>query len=310
MRSLNLDQLRTLVAIADLGTFAAAAQALHLAAPTVSLHISELEARLDTPLLLRGKRSAQLTAAGQTLVERGRALLRDAEDAIAAVRRHAQGRAGKVKLGTATGVVVYLLPQVLDRLAADYPEIEVEVQLLGSLDALKRIEAGNLDIGLITLPVVPRTDLIVKPWRSDPMMAFLPPGWDAPAVVTPEWLAQRPLVFNDSRAQMYRMTMAWFGAAGHSPVPRIELNYTEAMKSLVAAGYGAALLPLEQAQSPHSLALHERIQLRPLNPPLQRELGIVHRRAELLPASARAVLEVLTSATSAGSASPGPPAPR
>jgi len=46
MRSLNLDQVRTLVAIADLGTFAAAAQALHLAPPTVSLHISELESRL------------------------------------------------------------------------------------------------------------------------------------------------------------------------------------------------------------------------------------------------------------------------
>jgi DNA-binding transcriptional LysR family regulator len=293
MRSLNLDQLRTLVAIADLGTFAAAAQALHLAAPTVSLHISELETRLEAPLLLRGKRSTELTAAGQALVKRGRALLRDAEDAIAAVRRHAQGRAGRVRLGTATGVLVYLLPAVLDRLAAQYPEIEVEVQLLDSLEALARIEAGSLDIGLITLPAVPRADIVVTPWRSNPMMAFLPPGWEVPDRVDPAWLAGRPLVFNDNQTQMYRMTMAWFGAAGHSPVPRIELNYTEAMKSLVAAGYGAALLPLEQAQSPHKLALHERIQLRPLNPPLQRELGIVHRRAELLPPGARAVLEVL-----------------
>ena len=67
MRRLNLDQLQTLVAVADLGTLAAAAQALHLSPPAVSLHIQELEARLDTPLLVRGKRQAQLTPAGALL---------------------------------------------------------------------------------------------------------------------------------------------------------------------------------------------------------------------------------------------------
>src|SRR2546427_7957479 len=77
MRRLNLDQLQTLVAVADLGTLAAAAQALHLSPPAVSLHIQELEARLDTPLLVRGKRQAQLTPAGALLAEGGRRLLAD-----------------------------------------------------------------------------------------------------------------------------------------------------------------------------------------------------------------------------------------
>lgn len=295
MRSLNLDQIRTLIAIADLGSFAAAAQALHLAPPTVSLHISELEARLGTALLLRAKRGgAQLTSAGAALAERGRRLLRDAEEAEAQVRRHAQGLAGKVRLGTATGVVVYLLPRVLDLLARRYPEIEVEVQLLGSIEAVGMLEAGSLDIALITLPAAGgRAELVMTPWRSNPMLAFLPPDWDVPDQVTPAWLAERPLLFNDNRTQMYRLTMAWFGAAGFSPRARIELNYTEAMKSLVAAGYGAALLPLEQPDAPPSQALHERIQMRPLDPPLMRELGIVHRRPELLPGGAQAVLEVL-----------------
>ena len=54
MRNLNLDQLQTLIAIADLGTFAAAAQALHLAPPTVSMHIKELESRLGAELVVRG----------------------------------------------------------------------------------------------------------------------------------------------------------------------------------------------------------------------------------------------------------------
>ena len=58
MRNLNLDQLQTLIAIADLGTFAAAAQALHLAPPTVSMHIKELESRLGAELVVRGRRQA------------------------------------------------------------------------------------------------------------------------------------------------------------------------------------------------------------------------------------------------------------
>ena len=72
MRQLNLDQLRTLIAIAELGTFAAAAQALHLAPPTVSLHVKELESWLDTPLVIRGRRLAELTPAGAVLVQDGR----------------------------------------------------------------------------------------------------------------------------------------------------------------------------------------------------------------------------------------------
>ena len=56
---------------------------------------------------------------------------------------------------------------------------------------------------------------------------------------SPAWLAERPLVVNDGSTQMHRLTAAWFAQAGHHPRARIELNYTEAMKSLVAAGYGA-----------------------------------------------------------------------
>lgn len=294
MRSLNLDQVRTLVAIADLGTFAAAAQALHLAPPTVSLHISELEARLGTPLLLRGGRRVLATAAGAALVERGRQLLRDSEDAIDLVQRHAQGRVGKVRLGTSTGVVVHLLPRVLEALSQAHPGIDVEVSVLGSQDTLQRLAARRLDIGIVTLPQPGTAELPVTPWRSDPMMAFLPLDWVAPDVVTPAWLAERPLVFNDSGTRMFRLTMEWFGRAGFSPTARIELNFTEAMKSLVAAGYGAALLPVELGlDEALAMAAQQRLQLRPLRPALARELGLVHPLAAQLPAAAQHVLETL-----------------
>ncbi|MEJ1163182.1 LysR family transcriptional regulator [Variovorax sp. CCNWLW186] len=291
MRQLNLDQLRTLIAIADLGTFSAAASALHLAQPTVSLHISELESRLGTSLVVRGNRRVTPTAAGAALVERGRKLLRDTDDAIEAVKRQAEGRTGRVRLGTSTGVVVDLLPQVLEALGVGHSGIDVEVSILGSNDAMSRLAAGTLDIGLVAVPQPPLRDLVVTPWRDQAMMAFVPQRWKAPKRVTPAWLAAQPLIFNEATTHMYRLTMEWFAAAGFAPRARIELNYDAAIRSLVAAGYGAALLPLQQSTD---AALNERMQILPVTPRLTRRLGIAHRQRATLDGATLSVLKVLT----------------
>ncbi|MDM0055211.1 LysR family transcriptional regulator [Variovorax fucosicus] len=290
MRQINLDQLRTLVAIADLGTFSAAAQALHLAQPTVSLHVSELESRLGARLVVRGSRSVTPTAAGAALVERARRLLRDADDAVEAVKRQAEGRLGRVRLGTSTGVVIDLLPQVLEALQASHPGIDVEVSILGSTQAMERLALGTLDIGLVAVPQPPMRDLVVAPWRSQPMMAFVPQKWKAPKRATPQWLIEQPLIFNDATTHMYRLTMEWFANAGCSPRARIELNYDAAMRSLVAAGYGAAVLPVQHGTD---AALNGRMQILPLSPKLTRRLGIAHRAKASLDGATQSVVDTL-----------------
>ena len=75
MREISLDRLRTLVSIADNGSFAEAARLLHLAPPTVSLHIAELEARMGAPLLSRKRGQVRPTAIGEALIGRARRLL-------------------------------------------------------------------------------------------------------------------------------------------------------------------------------------------------------------------------------------------
>jgi len=72
-------------------------------------------------LLVRGSRGVMPTAAGAALVKRARRLLRDADEAIDAVQRQVDGRLGRVRVGTSTGVVIDLLPQVLDALQASHP---------------------------------------------------------------------------------------------------------------------------------------------------------------------------------------------
>jgi DNA-binding transcriptional LysR family regulator len=222
------------------------------------------------------------------MVDRARKLLADAEQALDDIQRQVQGLGGRVRLGASTGAIAHLLPQALEVLRQDHPGIDVQVAVLTSQDTLTRLADGSLDIGLVALPQSQVAGLAIKPWRRDPVMAFLPAHWPSPARITPAWLAAQPLILNDATTRLSRQTAEWFAAGGHHPVPRIQLNFNDAIKSLVAAGYGATLLPHE-ASAPPSDA---RVTMRPLRPALWRELGIAHRAGHI-ERSTQHVLDVL-----------------
>jgi DNA-binding transcriptional LysR family regulator len=299
MRALNLDQLRTLVAIADLGSFTAASKSLHLAPPTISLHVSELESRLGATLLVRTRAQVAPTRIGERLILRARRLLADTEEAVAEVERQLHGDFGRVKIGASTGALAHVLPKALEWLGRDHAGIDVQVAVLTSQETLEQLRQGVLDIGLIALPQPPIAGLKIMPWRSDPVKAFIPAKWfqaernkagkPRPKQISPAWLASQALILNDASTRLYRITMEWFAAAGQVPKPRIELNFNDAMKSLVAAGYGAALLPVEADDIP----VDPRILVLPLSPKLWRPLGLAYRDGTLEPAT-RSVLDVLT----------------
>lgn len=288
MRELSLDHLRTLVSIADLNTFSAAARALHLAQPTVSLHISELEARVNAKLLIRGGRCVVPTAAGATLVAHARRLLRDANEALDAVKSHVEGRVGRVRLGASTGVAVHLLPEVLATMKRSHPDIDVDISILSSNETMLQLNQGLLDIGLVANCQPLSHDWVMTHWRSDPMVAFIPVDWLLPKHITPQWLSSRALIFSSPTTRMYHLTMAWFAAAGCSPRPKIEFSYTETIKSLVAAGYGAAILPLE-----HMPQAQAKMHVLPVKPGFVRHIGIVHRPFSVIDSAARNLLQTL-----------------
>ncbi len=296
MRELNLDRLRTLVTIADLGSFAEAARVLHLAAPTVSLHVADLEAQIGAPLLVRKRGEVRASGAGEVLVERARRLLADADEALAVVQRQVQGLAGRVRLGASTGAIAHLLPQALEQLGQHHPGIDVQVAVLTTQETMSRLVSGALDIGLVALTSPSKRaarqrgqSVKVSPWRRDPVMAFVPSQWAAPARATPRWLASQPLILNDDGTSLSRLTGDWFARAGEHPKARIQLNYNDAIKSLVAAGYGATLLPQEATADAQR---DPRIRMLPLRPALWRPLGLAHRTGPVERATQH-VLDVL-----------------
>ncbi len=288
MRELSLDRLRTLVTIVDLGSFAAAARALHLAAPTISLHIADLESRLGAPLLIRKRAQVVASGVGENLIEHARRLLADADEALDSVRRQVSGREGRVRLGASTGAVAHLLPQALEILGAKSPDIDLRIEVLTSAETLARLALGRLDIGLVALPQPELAGVRINAWRRDPIMAFVPASWLTPKQLSPQWLAGQALIMNDSSTRLSRQTAEWFAAAGEHPKARIELNFNDAIKSLVAAGYGAALLPHESG----ALPVDSRILMKALRPKLWRSLGIACRKGKVEAATTQ-VLDVL-----------------
>ena len=290
MRNLNLDQLQTLIAIADLGTFAAAAQALHLAPPTVSLHIKELESRMETALVLRGRRQAELTPAGQALVQEGRKLLAASDDLIELVQRRASGREGLVRVGVSAGVSTRLLPMMLEALTRKNPGVEVKLEAVGSADAMLRLKASTLDIAIVASPQAAVAGIRLTPWRNDPMVALLPAAWKAPKQITPQWLASRRWASFAPATQMHGLIASWFGQAGHNPRPYLTLSYPGALKSLAAASQSAALLPLEEVEDQKR---SPQVQIRPLSPRLMRPMAVAHRHGSAPNPAINSVLEVL-----------------
>lgn len=290
MRNFNLDHLQTLIAIADLGTFAAAAQALHLAPPTVSLHVKELETRLNAELVVRGRRQAELTAAGEVLVQQGRQLLLAAADLAERVQRRASGREGIVRAGVSAGVSTRLLPRMLEALAQRSPGVEIRLEAVGSADAMRRLAAGTLDVAMVASPQAPTPDVRLSPWRSDAMVALLPAAWDAPEQITPAWLAQRRWASFAPATQMHGLVAQWFGQAGLYPRPFLALNYPGALKSLAVAAQCAALLPMEEVEDQRHAP---DVEIRHLHPPLVRPMAVACRQhPEPTPAVA-SVLAVL-----------------
>jgi DNA-binding transcriptional LysR family regulator len=212
---------------------------------------------------------------GQSLIDRARRLLADADEALDDVRRQVQpAQAAACAWAPATGAIAHLLPQALQALAAAARR--------------HRRAGGGADVGRDAVapgrrhagrgPGGAAAAAGGRPAACGPGAATRcvpscrPPG-RCPRLVTPAWLAARPLILNDATTRLSRLTVDWFARAGLQPRARIELNYNDAIKSLVAAGYGAALLPHEAGAA----EADARIVRRPLRPALWRPLALAWR---------------------------------
>jgi DNA-binding transcriptional LysR family regulator len=242
----DLRQLRYVVAIAEEGSFTAAAQRLQIAQQSLSQQIALVERRLGATLFERGPRGVTLTAVGAALLPEARAALVAADRAFDVARRAATGERMRLRVGFLSSVANHLLPPVVRGLSERTPELMIETEELPIAQLVGRLREGTLDAGLSRAPLV--DDLVTEEIMREPVAAVLPTGH---RLATAESLTLSDLS-DESWVLTARSTWPpWhrkydrdFAAAGYEPRVVQRGTSPQNLLALVAGGVGVTRLPL------------------------------------------------------------------
>ncbi|MBZ0329753.1 LysR family transcriptional regulator [Halomonas sp. ANAO-440] len=145
---LDSDVLRTFVAIAECGSFTRAARQVFRTPSALSMQIKRLEETLGQALFVREARQVRLTPEGEILLGYGRRLLRLNEEAV--TQFLSPSLEGRIGFGTTDDVGTRILPGVLGQFARSHPAVQVDVVVGSSREMLARLDAGDLDLVLVT----------------------------------------------------------------------------------------------------------------------------------------------------------------
>ena len=269
-------QLRTLEAVVRFGSFSRAAEAMHLSQPAVSTHVRRLETDLGVRLVDRVGKRAFPTPAGELVLRHGQEAWERFEAGLQALRRLRGTVAVRIRLGTGATVSIYLLPDLLRRVHARYPEIQFSVMTGNTAEIAAAVIAHDLDAALVTLPIHGR-ELVVSPFFRDDLVAVAPcaPEWTRRRSIAARVLAEHPLILYERGGRIREIMDRWFRRAGCVPRVAMELGSAEAIKELVAAGLGVSLIS--------AIAVRREVRARRLAamrpaPALHRDIGLVRRR--------------------------------
>jgi DNA-binding transcriptional LysR family regulator len=289
MKNLNLDYLESFLVVIECGSFSAAAERLQLTQPAVSLQVRQLERSLKATLIERVGRKAQPTAAGVALLAHAEQINAAVASATDAVARHTLGTAGRVRLGTGATACIFLLPPILKELRTAFPSIEITVTTGNTADIARAVEDNTIDIGLVTLPVSGRS-FEITPVMNDEFVLIAPRDMLLPSRITPEVLATKPVVLFEPGGNTRRTADEWLARGGVSLKPLMSLGSVEAIKEMVRAGLGCAILP---GMAVAAKAKQRDLTVRSLSPKLYRRLAVVIRRDKRLDQGLRKTLSAL-----------------
>lgn len=290
MRGLNLDHVSAFTEVVRLGSFSAAASHLNLTQPAISQQIGQLEKRLGVRLLERVGRRAMPTAAGSELLDHAARVDGAVASLLEGLARFTSGEVGRVRLGTGATAAIFRLPPMLRSLRRKLPELEITIATGNTSDVMKAVQDNALDIGLVTLPAGGR-GLEVTPVLDDEFVAVTArDGVALPQRVTPAVMASRPVIMFEPGGQTRVIADRWFFNGGVELKPKMALGSVEAIKRLVEAGLGCAILP---AVAVREAGDRTNLLVRPLSPRLYRKLGIVIRRDKVLHLGLRETIRAL-----------------
>jgi DNA-binding transcriptional LysR family regulator len=246
--SIDLTDLRAVVALEETLHFGRAAERLHVSQPALSKRIRRIEEEIGGRLLVRAYRDVHVTEAGRLLAERGRRLLEESEAAVALSRRAVKGEAGLLRIGFGIASILGRLPKVLLRFRRAHPDVQLQLRDMSTPEQVAALGSGEIDIGFVRLPV---TDdrLVVRRVLDERLVAALGPRspWNPRSGLRS--VASEPFIIVSRlrSASFYNHALSICAASGFTPRVVQEANELFTVLSLVGAGLGVSLVPRSTA---------------------------------------------------------------
>lgn len=241
----DLESLRLLVLVRDLGSMSNAAAELGIAQPSASQRLSTLERRLGLVLVERTRRGSQLTAAGRAVAEWAQRVLQELEGLLTGAEALRSKRDAELRVAASMTVAEYLVPGWIGELRRVQPELYVGLQVTNSEHVPELVRTGAVDVGFIESPQAP-AGLSARQVACDRLLVVVPPShpWTRrrrPLSVAE--LSAAPLVLRE-RGSGTRETLdqALRQAGADGPRPLLELGSATAVRNAVIAGTGPAVI--------------------------------------------------------------------
>lgn len=288
----TLRQLQYVVAVAEHRSFRRAAAACRVSQPSLSAQIAQVEDVLGVALFERGRGGVVITAAGQALLPRARALLLGADALSDDAARMTDPLAGPLRLGIIPTFGPYLLPELAPALRTALPRLRA-LWVEDKTDALVRLlAAGELDGALVALEAA-LPDLEHEPLGSDPFVLAVPPGHALARGRGPvrlDALDGEPVLLLDDGHCLRDQALSVCAKAGAQELA-LRATSLPTLVQMVAGGAGVTLLPRM------AVALENRrggLCVRRFAAPVPaRTLALAWRRGSSLARTLRPVAEVL-----------------
>lgn len=293
--ALNYHQLHIFYTVAERGSFSAAAHALHMTQPAVTMQIQALEDYFGSKLLVRSTKKIELTEAGQTLypfARRSIELMRETEKAMA---RYASKLEGRLQLGASLTIGEYVLPRLLGPFGKVYPDISIVLKVMNTTQIIEEIVGHQLNFGLVEAPVH-HPDMVSEPVMEDELKLIVPSGHplSGRGSVTLKDAVSYPFVLREKGSgtrQVMEDELERLGVEPERLETVMELGSTGAVKSAVESGLGVTIISPSSVKHEVALGLLEVVEIEDAT--FKRQFYSIHLKSTLLPVSAVTFLTFL-----------------
>jgi LysR family transcriptional regulator, hydrogen peroxide-inducible genes activator len=290
---LKLKDLRYLVAVADQRHFGRAAARCFVSQPTLSAQLKKLEQSLGVQLIERTPNNVCLTAAGEQIVARARRMLEAGDEVIALARSQRDPLSGRLRVALLPTIGPYLLPQVTRAIRKGLPRLELRLYEYQTAPMLEKLHGGELDVGLLALPVE-LAGLESRELYREPFLVALPERHSLAAretLRTTDLKSERLLLLEEGHC-LRDQALEVCSRAGVREAQDFRATSLETLRQMVAAGAGVTLLPELAARGAYRSA--RGVVLRPFARPVPvRHIGAVWRKSTARRAAIDALAELV-----------------